>query len=62
MVSVFQCWMCYSRVVLGRALLFTLSQLFKYHEGEYKVDSHLAAIGDEVVQVSTIYHHVSVSN
>ena len=44
---------------LEGAPLFTLSQLFKYLEGEYKVDSHSAAIG---VQVSTVYYRVSVFN
>lgn len=33
------------------APLFTLSQLFKYREGEYKVDAQLASIEDESVQV-----------
>ncbi|KAJ3515360.1 hypothetical protein NLJ89_g1813 [Agrocybe chaxingu] len=37
-------------VFLEGAPLFTLSQLFKYREGEYKVDSHLGAIEDEGVQ------------
>ncbi|KAF5325055.1 hypothetical protein D9619_009624 [Psilocybe cf. subviscida] len=32
------------------APLFTLSQLFKYREGEYKVDAQLASIEDESVQ------------
>ena len=31
--------------------LFTLSQLFKYREGEYKVDVALAVIEDKGVQV-----------
>ncbi|KAF9530534.1 hypothetical protein CPB83DRAFT_905184 [Crepidotus variabilis] len=30
--------------------IFTLSQLFKYREGEYKVDAQLALIEDETVQ------------
>ena len=32
--------------------LFTLSELFKYREGEYNVDSHLATIEDEGIRVS----------
>jgi phosphoinositide-3-kinase, regulatory subunit 4 len=51
-----------AELFLEGAPLFTLSQLFKYREGEYKVDSHLAAIGDEGVQVSAVYYHVSVFN
>ncbi|CAA7269893.1 unnamed protein product [Cyclocybe aegerita] len=39
-----------AEVFLEGAPLFTLSQLFKYREGEYKVDSHLGAIEDEGVQ------------
>jgi len=42
-----------AELFLEGAPLFTLSQLFKYREGEYKVDSHLAAIEDEGVQVCT---------
>ena len=41
-----------AELFLEGAPLFTLSQLFKYREGEYKVDAHLAAIEDEGVQVS----------
>ncbi|KAF8958945.1 hypothetical protein BDZ97DRAFT_1839964 [Flammula alnicola] len=39
-----------AELFLEGAPLFTLSQLFKYREGEYKVDGHLAAIEDEGVQ------------
>ncbi|KAF9557800.1 ARM repeat-containing protein [Agrocybe pediades] len=39
-----------AELFLEGAPLFTLSQLFKYREGEYKVEGHLAAIGDEGVQ------------
>ena len=34
--------------------LFTLSQLFKYREGEYKVDAALAVVEDNGVQVTVI--------
>ena len=41
--------------------LFTLSQLFKYREGELSVESQLSAIGDEPVKVraseATCSHH-----
>ncbi|XP_006455254.1 hypothetical protein AGABI2DRAFT_121188 [Agaricus bisporus var. bisporus H97] len=30
--------------------LLSLSQLFKYREGEYNMDSHLAQIGDEGIR------------
>lgn len=39
--------------------LFTLSQLFKYREGEYKVDGPLAVIEDKGVQVGDLYHEIS---
>lgn len=49
-----------AELFLESAPLFTLSQLFKYREGEYKVDSHLAATGDEGVQVSAVYYHLKM--
>jgi len=36
--------------------LFTLSQLFKYREGEYKVDGPLAVVEDKGVQVCSLSH------
>ncbi|KAK7461133.1 Serine/threonine-protein kinase [Stygiomarasmius scandens] len=39
-----------AELFLEGAPLFTLSQLFKYREGEYNVDGHLAAIEDEGVR------------
>ncbi|KAF9485745.1 other/VPS15 protein kinase [Pholiota conissans] len=39
-----------AELFLEGAPLFTLSQLFKYREGEYKVDGYLAAIEDEGVE------------
>ncbi|KAH9474804.1 Phosphoinositide 3-kinase regulatory subunit 4 [Psilocybe cubensis] len=39
-----------AELFLEGAPLFTLSQLFKYREGDYKVDGQLAAINDEGVQ------------
>ena len=47
-----------AELFLEGAPLFTLSQLLKYSEGKYIVDSHLAATGDEGVQVSAVYHHL----
>jgi phosphoinositide-3-kinase regulatory subunit 4 len=41
-----------AELFLEGAPLFTLSQLFKYREGEFNVDSHLAPIEDEGVRVS----------
>lgn len=34
--------------------LFTLSQLFKYREGELSVESQLSAVGDEPVKVRAV--------
>ncbi|THU97645.1 ARM repeat-containing protein [Dendrothele bispora CBS 962.96] len=39
-----------AELFLEGAPLFTLSQLFKYREGEYNVDTHLAVIEDEGVR------------
>ncbi|KAJ6463912.1 hypothetical protein C8R45DRAFT_1220032 [Mycena sanguinolenta] len=39
-----------AELFLEGAPLFTLSQLFKYREGEYNVDSYLSAIEDEGVR------------
>ncbi|KAJ7253059.1 hypothetical protein B0H12DRAFT_1117273 [Mycena haematopus] len=39
-----------AELFLEGAPLFTLSQLFKYREGEYSVDSYLSAIEDEGVR------------
>ncbi|PFH53431.1 hypothetical protein AMATHDRAFT_187356 [Amanita thiersii Skay4041] len=39
-----------AELFLEGAPLFTLSQLFKYREGEYNVDNHLNAIDDEGVR------------
>lgn len=41
-----------AELFLEGAPLFTLSQLFKYREGEYNVESHLNLIEDEGVRVS----------
>lgn len=41
-----------AELFLEGAPLFTLSQLFKYREGEYSVENHLNAIEDEGVRVS----------
>lgn len=41
-----------AELFLEGAPLFTLSQLFKYREGEFNVDPHLAAIDDYGVRVS----------
>jgi phosphoinositide-3-kinase, regulatory subunit 4 len=47
-----------AELFLEGAPLFTLSQLFKYREGEYNVDSPLSAIDDEGVRVSDNYDFV----
>jgi phosphoinositide-3-kinase, regulatory subunit 4 len=44
-----------AELFLEGAPLFTLSQLFKYREGEFNVENHLSAIDDEGVRVSSIY-------
>jgi phosphoinositide-3-kinase regulatory subunit 4 len=44
-----------AELFLEGAPLFTLSQLFKYREGEFNVDSYLSAIDDEGVRVSDVY-------
>lgn len=50
-----------AELFLEGAPLFTLSQLFKYREGEYNVEPHLAAIEDGGVRVSVPYiNHDSV--
>lgn len=36
--------------------LFTLSQLFKYREGELDIDAYLSAIDDSVIRVSHYYN------
>ena len=41
-----------AELFLEGAPLFTLSQLYKYREGEYNVDPHLATIEDGGVRVS----------
>ena len=41
-----------AELFLEGAPLFTLSQLFKYREGEYNVDPHIASIDDAGVRVS----------
>ncbi len=48
-----------AELFLEGAPLFTLSQLFKYREGEYKVDGHLAAIEDESVEVCIFHSPIS---
>lgn len=44
-----------AELFLEGAPLFTLSQLYKYREGEFSVDSALGAIDDEGVRVSRIF-------
>lgn len=43
-----------AELFLEGAPLFTLSQLFKYREGEFNVDAPLAAIDDDGIRVSSI--------
>jgi len=61
-MDVFSAGCVLAEIFLEGAPLFTLSQLFKYREGEYKVDGHLAAIEDEGVQVSHSVYSLLFSN
>jgi phosphoinositide-3-kinase regulatory subunit 4 len=45
---------CVIAEIFLEGTLFTLSQLFKYREGEYKVDAALSIIEDKGVQVNGI--------
>lgn len=51
-MDVFSAGCVIAEVFLEGAPLFTLSQLFKYREGEYSVDTQLAAIDDQGIRVS----------
>ena len=50
-----------AELFLEGAPLFTLSQLYKYREGEYNVDPHLAAIEDEGVRVSVPCSDIAIT-
>lgn len=45
-----------AELFLEGAPLFTLSQLFKYREGELNVDTQLSTIDDEGVRVGDTLH------
>ena len=51
-MDVFSAGCVIAEMFLEGAPLFTLSQLFKYREGEYSVDPQLAAIDDHGIRVS----------
>lgn len=51
-MDVFSLGCVIAEVFLEGASLFSLSQLFKYREGEYSVEAQLLAICDEGVRVS----------
>jgi len=51
-MDVFSAGCVIAEVFLEGASLFSLSQLFKYREGEYSVEAQLLAIGDEGIRVS----------
>lgn len=51
-MDVFSAGCVIAEMFLEGAPLFTLSQLFKYREGEYTVDAQLAAIEDHGIRVS----------
>jgi len=51
-MDVFSAGCVIAEVFLEGASLFSLSQLFKYREGEYSVETQLSAIGDEGIRVS----------
>lgn len=50
-MDVFSAGCVLAELFLEGTALFTLSQLYKYLEGDFDVDAHLAYIGDELVQV-----------
>ncbi|KAF8128699.1 hypothetical protein EV363DRAFT_1433081 [Boletus edulis] len=49
-MDVFSAGCVIAEMFLEGAPLFTLSQLFKYREGEYTVDAHLAVIDDQGIR------------
>ncbi|OAX43719.1 ARM repeat-containing protein [Rhizopogon vinicolor AM-OR11-026] len=49
-MDVFSAGCVIAEVFLEGASLFSLSQLFKYREGEYSVEAQLSAIGDEGIR------------
>lgn len=54
-MDIFSAGCVIAEMFLDGAPLFTLSQLFKYREGEYNVDSQLAAIEDEGIRVRGLF-------
>jgi phosphoinositide-3-kinase regulatory subunit 4 len=59
-MDVFSLGCVIAEVFLEGASLFSLSQLFKYREGEYSVEAQLLAIGDEGIRVSDDQFQVSL--
>lgn len=59
-MDIFSAGCVIAEMFLEGAPLFTLSQLFKYREGEYNLDGQLAAIEDEGIRVSSSLpcHHL----
>lgn len=53
-MDVFSAGCVIAELFLEGAPLFTLSQLFKYREGEFSVEGALGTIEDEGVRVSTV--------
>ena len=51
-MDVFSAGCVIAEMFLEGAPLFSLSQLFKYREGEYSVDQQLATIDDQGIRVS----------
>ena len=50
-MDIFSAGCVIAEMFLEGAPLFTLSQLFKYREGEYTIDGQLAAIEDAGIRV-----------
>lgn len=53
-MDVFSAGCVLAELFLEGTALFTLSQLYKYREGDFDVDAHLAYIKDDLVRVRFI--------
>ena len=53
-MDVFSAGCVLAELFLEGTALFTLSQLYKYREGDFDVDAHLAYIEDELVRVRSL--------
>lgn len=57
-MDVFSTGCVLAELFLERTPLFTLSQLFKYREGELDIEPHLSAIDDVAVKVSNSFSEI----